>query len=250
MRAALDLQVQAGSRAPTGRRFRGGAQPGGTQLLRLTSASVLKADGGLEVLNVAGEVRAVAIDLMLHERLGVAALGVLQQRDEQERDDRRDCVDHELPRIHVGEHEVGAQPHEHERGTRDEEDRTADERGRALREAVEGTPLLAAVGESDGLRRHGPYSDGAAQRIKRVELGRELIDQRMPRELAAQHLEARLVVLELASVGALEPATAVKADPQLADLRDFSAANMAAARSPASATCSRRAALRRAVSSI
>jgi hypothetical protein len=67
---------------------------------------VLKADGGLEVLNVAGEVRAVAIDLMLHERLGVAALGVLQQRDEQERDDRRDCVDHELPRIHVGEHEA------------------------------------------------------------------------------------------------------------------------------------------------
>src|SRR5918992_4955714 len=99
MRAALDLQVQAGSRAPTGRRFRGGAQPGGTQLLRLTSASVLKADGGLEVLYVAGEVRAVAIDLVLHqigepvrdgvellmERLGVAALGVLQQRDEQER---------------------------------------------------------------------------------------------------------------------------------------------------------------------
>ena len=60
---------------------------------------MLKADGGLEVLNVAGEVRAVAIDLVLHqigepvrdgvellmERLGVAALGVLQQRDEQER---------------------------------------------------------------------------------------------------------------------------------------------------------------------
>jgi hypothetical protein len=57
--------------------------------------------------------------------------------------------------------------------------------------------------------------------VKRVEFGRELIDQGMPRELAAQHLEARLVVVDLASVGALEPATAAQADPQLAGLRDL-----------------------------
>jgi len=77
----------------------------------------------------------------------VAVLGVLNQEDHQERDDRRTRIDHELPGIAEAEQRTGDHPTEdHDHGQREAE-RVADCMGRPLGE----------VGEGDG--RYGRYTD-------------------------------------------------------------------------------------------
>jgi hypothetical protein len=59
------------------------------------------------------------VELLLHGFIG-ARLSVLQQRDEQKRNDRRHRVDHQLPSVHAGQHPQRRHPqHDHQHANRE-----------------------------------------------------------------------------------------------------------------------------------
>ena len=71
-----------------------------------------------------------------------SALGVLQQCNHEEGDDRRGRVDDELLRVHVAEERVARHPERHEQHAGDEEARVARKLRRGFGESVEETAAL------------------------------------------------------------------------------------------------------------
>src|SRR3954447_65883 len=118
----------------------------------------LEADGAAELVDVALEDLRVALRLMLHEvgepgrervdllmqGLVIAALGVLEQGDEEEGEHRRERVDDELPRIDAPKEEDRGHPDRDDDDGDREEEPPADELRGGLGKAVERVPVPLA----------------------------------------------------------------------------------------------------------
>src|SRR5260221_153364 len=83
-----------------------------------------------------GETVGESVEFLLYG-LFAAALRVLEERDEQEGDDRSQCVDDQLPSVEAAEQEVAGQPQQNDQSTTDEEARMTSELRCRLGKAVE-----------------------------------------------------------------------------------------------------------------
>jgi hypothetical protein len=96
------------------------------------------------------------------QRRLASALGVLQQRDEQERDDRRDGVDDRLPGVDLAQNEDARQPQRDDEHARGEEQPAAGERRRGRRIA-----RRASGRRHSAVRRPGGSGSGSGDRPHR-----------------------------------------------------------------------------------
>ena len=125
---------------------------------------------GGNVFHEVGETVRDRVELVVYGLIG-SCLAVLEECHHQERNDRRNSVDDQLPRVEIADQEVARPPDDHEQYAEREEGSAARDPGRPSREEVERSDPLGDLARHEdrtvGLL-HGSLSEPSTRGTRRA----------------------------------------------------------------------------------